>query len=94
MDAIGDSRYPVFDEEDVEIQQESDLFVGEAQVGQELFFVDRGYGFYGFDFDDNFAVDDQVGIESGLDGHAVVDDGNRVLASEGQALFFEFAGER
>ena len=45
---VDDSGDAVFDEGDVEIDQQAEVFAGDAEVGQELLFVDRAEGFDGF----------------------------------------------
>ena len=91
--AVKDSGDAVLYQHDVEIHQEADLLVGQTKVGEKLLLVDRCDCLDGLDLDDDFIVDDQVGIETRLNGNSVVNDGDRVLTNEGQALLFQFARE-
>ena len=55
--------------------------------------MDRGYGFYRFDFDNYFVLYDQIGTVAGVDADAFVDYRDWLLAGEAESPFGEFAGE-
>ena len=57
----------------VEIQDQADVQAAHAEIGVALGFVDRVDGGDGFDFEDHFAGDDDIGLEAVDDRDGLVD---------------------
>lgn len=55
--------------------------------------MNRGEGFDGFDFNDDFVLDEEVGTEAVLHAQGVVDDRDGVLGQNAEAAPGEFPGE-
>ncbi len=69
---MGDAADAVFDERDVEVDEESKGFSGQLEVGGELGLVDgREFG-DGFEFDDHQIVDEKIQTIAHVDDDSVV----------------------
>ena len=68
-----------FEERDIEVDQEARSEVGEFQVGEDLGGVDGEELVDGFEFHQDFVVDDEVGAETTIEGEVFVADGDLFL---------------
>ena len=90
VDAADDS---VFEQFFAEVQEVAEFEAGEAEIGLELFLVDGGEAFDGFDFEEHLVGDDDIGTESFVEMDSAEDDVDWNLASDGQASHGEGVGE-
>ena len=51
---------PVFEQWDVKVDEETEVFVAEFEIGEELGGVDLLKFLYGFEFDDDFVLNEEV----------------------------------
>ncbi len=72
----------VFDQNHVEVDQQSEPEAGQHQVGVQLRLVNGQQSFGCFDFDDNHFIDDQIHAIANFYGMIPVDQGQSDLAPE------------
>ncbi len=60
---VNDASDAVLDQVDVEVDQEAEMSVAQAEIGQELFLVDGGDRFDRFDLDDYPSLNQKVEAE-------------------------------
>ncbi len=89
----GEALDAVFEADGVEIHEQAEAATTEAEIGEDLGFVDFGEGVDGFDFENEGFVDDEIGFEGGIEADVAVDEGDGGLAFEGDSGVGEFAGE-
>jgi hypothetical protein len=77
---VDNTRDAVPDERHVEINQQAEAFVGQAEVRKKLLFVDWGKDLDRFDFHNDFVFNDQIGPEAGFDADTIINHWNRRLA--------------
>ena len=90
IDAAGDA---VFEEFFAEVEKVAQLEIGEAEAGQKLLGVDGSHALDGFEFQENFVIDDEVGAEAFVKSDAVVSNRDRNLAFHEQPAIGQRAGE-
>src|SRR5437899_9222844 len=73
--SIHDAGDAVLDEGDVEVDEQSQTLIGQAQMSQELFLVNGCHGIDRFDLHNYLVLDDQVCAESHLDPDLLIDSG-------------------
>jgi hypothetical protein len=80
FESVDNARAAVFDQGHLEVDEQAKTLVGEPEIGQKLFLVDRGEQLHGFDFHDHLVFNDQVCPESRVDADILVDHRNRLPA--------------
>lgn len=75
-EVVHDSVYSVLQEFLPEVDQQSDTFVGETQVCQKLFLVDRRDGFPRLQLNDHQVFDDQIRAKPDFEFHVFPSDRN------------------
>ena len=76
--------------ENVEVEDEANLFPCKTQIREQLCVMDRENGADGLHLDDDFVVDKHVQPIGGLQVRPVVDDRDRYLASDRVMLTLQF----
>ena len=84
--AVDDTFHPVAKHRRTEIEKQPQGLLGEPQIGQQLFAMDRRELLDRFDFDNQRIFDDQVGAECVGKNEAAVLDADRLLADLPAAL--------
>jgi hypothetical protein len=90
LESVDDTGDAVFDEGDVEVDEQAQAFVGQLQIGQKLLFVHRRDALQGFDLHDHCILYHQVSVKSCEDVNCLVDHRNGLLASDAQSTLFQF----
>ena len=75
---------------DVEVDEESCSEPCKFEVGDDLGRVDRAELFDGFEFKENFILDDQVGAEAAIEGEVLIANGDFFLRGDGKTSIGEF----
>ena len=83
----------LFEEFDVEVDQETKAAVGEFEVAPKLGFVERENDLDHFVFDDDGIIHDDVHAEGIVEGDAVINDRLSLLAHPFQTCFGDFVAE-
>ena len=87
---IGDALNPVLDQVFAEIDEEAKSLVHEAQIGQDLFAVDRIERSDRFHLHYHEIIDDQISAETFVEPDPIPRDRNRYLSFHGVAMFAQF----
>ena len=87
---IGDALNPVLDQVFAEIDKEAKSLVHEAQIGQDLFAVDRIERSDRFHLHYHEIIDDQISAETFVEPDPIPRDRNRYLSFHRVALFAQF----
>ena len=87
---IGDALNAALDQMLAEIDKEAESLVHEAQIGQDLFAVDRIERSDRFQLHDHEIIDDQIGAETFVEPDPIPGDRNRYLSFHGVAVFAQF----
>ena len=90
MQAEGDSFDSIFQSEDIEVYQQSDLKPGEFEIGKKLGVVDRKQRFYRFDLDDHDTRNEQIQPVAAVQVNALITNRQRFLLFDTQAPFSQF----
>jgi len=77
---VDDSRDAVFNRRHLEIDRQAKPLIGEPEIGQKLFLVDREEHLDGSDFHNDLLFDHQLGPKSGIDADILIDHWNRLPA--------------
>jgi hypothetical protein len=64
----------VFQQRFSEVYEETKPKIEQPDTGENLFAMDRGKLFYGFEFDEEAAVDDEIGAEAFVEGRVIIAD--------------------
>lgn len=91
--AVDDALNPVFQPHLAEVEKETNLFSAQAQIGQNLFGMNGGQGFNGFQFYNNFVLNQQVGAKAFVEGQVIILDGDGPLPFHAQSAFFQFVSQ-
>ena len=91
--AIHDAMDAVFEEFNVEIDQQAETAVGELQVAAELGFVKREDDLHDLVFDDDGVVDHDVHTERVVESDAVIHDRLPFLPDDVEASFGKLVAE-
>ena len=83
----------VFEEADVEVQEQAAGEARELEIGDQLSFVDGSEGINALDLDDHPSFDQEVDAVAAVELDAVVDNRKRDLALNAQAGFGEFVAQ-
>ena len=78
---------------DVEVDEESEAFLGELHIREELGGEDGVHGLHGFELTDDEVVDQDMEPEAFVEGDVAVDDGYHHLPGEGEAAVGKLAAE-
>jgi hypothetical protein len=87
---IGDALNAVLDHVLAEIDKEAESLVHEAQIGQDLFAVDRIERGDRFHLHDHEIIDDQISAETFVEPDPIPRDRNSYLSFHGVAMFAQF----
>lgn len=71
-----------------EIDEKAQREIEQSKIGENLLGVNRSQGFSGFQFNQNEALDNQVGPKPLLEAEASISDRNRLLAFNLEPLLF------
>src|SRR2546426_8552024 len=88
--SIHDAGDAVLEEGDVEVDEQSQTLIGQAQMSQELFLVNGCHGIDRFDLHHYLVLDDQVCAESHLDPDLLIDNRDRWLPHRVQTPLLQF----
>ena len=88
--AIGDALNAMLDHVLAEIDKEAESLVHEAQIGQDLFAVDRIERSDRFQLHDHEFIDDQISAETFVEPDPIPRDRNSYLSFHGVAMFAQF----
>ena len=78
---------------DIKVDEEAGSKASELEVGDDLRGVDWAELVDGFEFNENFILDDQVGAETAIEGEVFVADGDFFLSRHGKTSIGEFKCE-
>jgi hypothetical protein len=84
---------PILDLSFTKVDQKTQFAIGEPQIGQHLFRVDRRKSFEGFQLNQDFVGDDEVGTKALFEEEAFVADGNWDLALDVEAALSHFVSK-
>jgi hypothetical protein len=87
---IGDALNAVFDHVLAEIDKEAESLIHEAQIGQDLFAVDRIERRDRFQLHDHEIIDDQISAETFVEPDPIPRDRNKYLSFDRVAVFAQF----
>jgi len=90
---ICDAFEAIFQPALTEVDQKSEMAIQEPHVRQDLFCVDGAEGLDGFELDDDFVFDDQIGAKAFVEDNAIILDWNRNLTFDIQPHALQFAGK-
>lgn len=90
FEPVDNARDAVFDQGHLEVDEQAKTLVGEPEIGQKLFLVDRGQQLHGFDFHDDLVFNDQVCPEAGVDADILIDHRDRLLARRAETPATQF----
>ncbi len=90
FEPVDDARDAVFDEGHLEVDEKAEALVGEPEVSQKLFLVNRGEKSDGFHFHNHLVFNDQIGPKSGVDADALIDHRNRLLPDDTEPPAVQF----
>ncbi len=76
---VDDSLQTVFQERCAEVDKQPEGQIHQAQVGQELFGMNRVEVFDRLQFNDQLSIDQQIQPKTCIELNALVTDGNRFL---------------
>jgi hypothetical protein len=82
MSLEDDSLQAVFQDRDLEVDEEADGEAGEFEIGHELGFMDRQKLFYGLQLDDDSLLDEQVDPVAAIEGNRFVLNGKIDLSTK------------
>ena len=77
----------------MKVNQQPHAEIKQPQMRQNLGKADRMQCFFAFDLDYDLVVDEQVRAKTALQFDPVVDDWNRLLASNAKSDLFEFVSQ-
>ena len=89
LGAVDDSFATFLKTGGTEIDEKTQWKIEQSKIGENLLGVNRRQGFNGFQFNQNDAIDNQVGPKSLLKTEASITDRNRLLAFDLETLLFQ-----
>lgn len=90
LKVVDDAADSVFENRDVEVDQETELAFGQSQIGQQLGVMHRGEVVDGFQFHDHSLIDSDVDPIAGRNLHPFVDQRQLALHDESDAAQLQF----
>lgn len=78
-EVVDDAEDAVFQDCDMEVDDEAEAEIKEAQVGEDFQFVDGGDLVFGLEVNDDFPFDDQIRPQIDRQPHAFVNEWHRSL---------------
>ena len=88
-----DALEAVLKKREAEINQETERFASESEVGEQLLAMHRVVLLGGLEFDDDLMLNDQIGAEALVERDTVETNGNRHLAEDVKTAFLQAMAE-
>lgn len=90
---VGDSSDAIFHEVGAEIEEKPEPLVREFEIGEDLFVMNLGKLLHGFEFEDDFVFDDDVGSKTLVELQPFVFDGDGYLPFQSQTPALQLTGK-
>src|SRR5580704_15018859 len=89
----GDAFDSVFEERDVEVDQQAEALAGQFEVGQKLCLENRDEVFDRFQFNENAILDEHVQAHVGVEANSFVDNRHGILCHKSETALAQFVAE-